>query len=582
MKRFHQFSLFTSLSGLFLIFAGALVTSTGSGLSVPDWPLSYGTIFPKMEGGVFYEHGHRLIAGFVASLTVLLAVWAYLKKMSRLIRVFSYVAVGAVIVQAVLGGMTVLFQLPTWISMSHAFLGQSYVCILWLITLFSSRHWNDLQKDDSKQTLFPHLTLFFLLLIFIQLFLGAWMRHIGAGLSIPDFPKSMGAWIPPVMNYWVKVHFAHRVGALCIFLYSIFFVSYALNKHRNVRVIKLSVVAIAVLILTQVTLGAYVIWSGKNAWITSFHVLIGASILCAVGILSAISLKSFDRHQSSQLVADYFSLGKPRITTMVCMTAFVGFYLASKHGIDLPRLCWTLVSVFLVSFSACSLNQVIEISEDQAMDRTKHRPLAAGRLSKTQGILVSVVTVLLGVLVMWFEVNAIATAFVIASFLGYVVFYTPLKKRTTLNTHVGAIPGALPPVIGWVAATGDFTYQAFLLFVIMFFWQMPHFLAIAWMYADDYQKAQMRMLPIGDLSGGLTTRQALLYTIALLPIGLIPSFVGMAGHFYFFGTLLVSFWFLKKVYLFFKVRDKAHARRVLLSSLLYLPVVFTLMMFDKL
>jgi protoheme IX farnesyltransferase len=574
--------MFTSLSGLFLIFAGALVTSTGSGLSVPDWPLSYGTFFPKMEGGIFYEHGHRLIAGFVALLTVALAVWAQVKRLGRLISTFTYVAVGAVILQAVLGGMTVLFQLPTWISMSHAFLGQSFVCLLWLITLFSSSRWQNLQKDEVKQTLLPHLTIFFLIFIFIQLFLGAWMRHIGAGLSIPDFPTSMGAWIPPVINYWVKVHFAHRVGALCIFLYSILFVAYAWNKHRQVRLIRSFLIFIALLIATQVTLGAYVIWSGKHALITSLHVLIGATILSTLGMLTAIVLKGFNLQTSSLLLADYFSLGKPRITTMVCMTTFVGFYLASKSDVDVARLSWTLLSVFLVSFGSCSLNQVVEISEDQAMDRTKNRPLAAGRLSKTQGIAVSVVTILIGLFVMWFEVNAIATYFVLASFLGYIIFYTPLKKVTTLNTLVGAVPGALPPIIGWVAVSGEFTYQAFLLFAIMFFWQMPHFLAIAWMYADDYKKAQMRMLPINDLTGGLTTRQALLYTIALIPIGLIPSFVGMAGKFYFFGTLLVSLWFLKAVYLFFQLRNKTQARKVLMSSLMYLPVVFVLMMIDKL
>lgn len=175
----------------------------------------------------------------------------------------------------------------------------------------------------------------------------------------------------------------------------------------------------------------------------------------------------------------------------------------------------------------------------------------------------------------------IATIFVLASFLGYIIFYTPLKKVTTLNTLVGAIPGALPPVIGWVAATGEFTYQAFLLFVIMFFWQLPHFLAIAWMFADDYKRGKMRMLPINDISGGMTTRQALLYTIALIPIGLIPSFVGMAGKFYFFGTLIVSIWFLRKVYHFYKTRQTAQARSVLMSSLMYLPLVFLLMIMDK-
>lgn len=580
MKSFPKFALFTAICGLFLIFAGALVTSTGSGLSVPDWPLAYGQFFPQMTGGVLFEHGHRLVAGFVATLTIISAIWAYLKVEDKTIRRLSYIAVGAVLAQAVLGGMTVIFQLPTWISMSHAFLGQTYVCILWLIALLSSKLWKNLEQYEER-TLLPHATMFLLVMIFVQLFLGAWMRHIGAGLAIPDFPTALGGFVPSVMNYWIKVHFAHRLGAYSIFLYVCFFCTYGLLHHRNKKVIRNFLILIASLVLAQLTLGAFVIWSGKNALITSLHVVCGASILCSVALLFVICLRSFDFQKSYLLFLDYFSLGKPRITTMVCMTAFVGFDLATKGPLNLPRLFWTLMSVFLVSFGSCSLNQVMEINADQAMDRTKDRPLPSGRLTLGQGISISCATILVGLLIMWFQVNAIATLFVLISFFGYVLFYTPLKTVTTLNTIVGAIPGALPPVIGWVAASGEFTYQAFLLFVIMFLWQLPHFLAIAWMFADDYKKAKMRMLPLSDVSGGLTTRQALLYTIALLPIGLIPSFVGMAGKFYFFGTLLISLWFIRVVYRFFKQRNVQQARKVLLSSLLYLPLVFTLMIMDR-
>lgn len=581
MRTFNKYSLFTSICGLFLIFAGAFVTSTGSGLSVPDWPLSFGTLFPEMTGGVFYEHGHRLVAGFVATLTIVMAVWAYLKIQDRMIRRFCYIAVGAVVAQAVLGGLTVLLQLPTWTSMSHAFLGQSYVCVLWIITLLSSQTWANLTRDEEVRTLLPHATMIFLGLVFVQLFLGAWMRHIGAGLAIPDFPTSLGAWIPPVMNYWIKVHFAHRVGALCIFLYTIGFSIYGFLHHSKVKTIRTLLILIASLVFLQVSLGALVIWTGKNALITSMHVLSGACILCSVALLFVISLKSFDLQKSYLLLMDYFSLGKPRITTMVCMTTFVGFDLATRNEMDVARLVWTLLSVFLVSFGSCSLNQVIEISADQAMDRTKNRPLPAGRLTLTQGIVVSCATILIGLLIMWFQVNMIATFFVLISFLGYILFYTPLKTVTSLNTIVGAVPGALPPVIGWVAVTGAFSFQAFLLFMIMFFWQLPHFLAIAWMFADDYKKAKMRMLPHSDLTGGTTTRQALLYTVALLPITLIPSFVGMAGKVYFFGALVISLWFMKLVYKFFKERNAQQARKVLLGSLLYLPMIFLLMILDR-
>jgi protoheme IX farnesyltransferase len=581
MKTFHRYSVFTALCGLFLIFAGALVTSTGSGLSVPDWPLSYGTLFPKMEGGVFYEHGHRLIAGFVATLTVIMAVWAYLKIQDSLIRKLTYIAVAAVVLQAVLGGMTVWFQLPTAISVSHACLGQAYFCILALIALKSSSSWQSMQKNEGKITLFPYLAALFVGMVFIQLFLGAWMRHIGAGLAIPDFPKSMGAWIPPIFTYWTKVHFAHRVGALFILIYTLLFSTYIFRIHSQDRLVKKVTALLLFFVLIQVTLGSFVIWSGKNALITSLHVACGASILCVVVLLCAISFRGFDSKKSHGRLLDYISLGKPRITMMVCLTAIVGFFLASKGSVDGVVLFWTITSVFLVSFGACSFNQVVERKLDEKMDRTKNRPLPAGRLTVTQAMGITIATVLIGVVIMFLEVNVPATILVILSFLGYIFFYTPLKKITSLNTLVGAIPGALPPVIGWVAVSGTISYEAVLLFVIMFLWQLPHFLAIAWMFAGDYKKGSMVMLPLNDPTGEKTTRQALIYTLALVPISLIPSFIGMAGMVYFFGTLVISIWFLTVVYKFFKIRDTRHARKVLLSSLLYLPLVFMLLILDR-
>ena len=581
MKTFHKFSLFTSICGWILILAGALVTSTGSGLSVPDWPLSYGTLFPKMQGGVLFEHGHRLVAGFVATLTIIMAVWAYLKIENSIIRKLSYAALGAVILQAVLGGMTVLYQLPTWISVSHACLGQTYFCILCLITLMSSDFWLNAEKDSETKTLLPILAGFFSGIVFIQLFLGAWMRHIGAGLAIPDFPKSFGHWVPPFFSYWTKVHFAHRIGALCISLYTIFFLTFGFIIHRKSILIRTLLVLLLMLVATQITLGSFVIWTGKNALITSLHVLCGASILATLVLLTAISFRKYDSHKSYLLLSDYVSLGKPRITTMVCMTTFVGFYLASKDHMDVPKLLATLLSVFLVSFGSCSLNQVIEVNEDRAMDRTKNRPLPSGRLTMSSGISISIATVMIGIIVMALEVNSLATVFLIFSFLGYAIFYTPLKKVTNLNTLIGAIPGALPPMIGWMAATGQFAYQGLLLFMIMFFWQLPHFLAIAWMFGDDYKKAKMRMLPLTDPKGDITARQALLYTFALMPIGLIPSLVGLTGIVYFIGSLIVSIWFLRRVYSFFLIREKAQARRMMFGSLIYLTCVFVLMVADR-
>ena len=424
---------------------------------------------------------------------------------------------------------------------------------------------------------------FFALLALFQLFFGAWMRHIGAGLAIPDFPTSFGHWIPPTFTYWIKIHFIHRLGALFITAYLIFFLAYGYSVHRESRIVRFFLPLLLVLIVTQVSLGASVIWTGRNVVVTSLHVLVGATILSSLVMMSVVSFKHFSPKTSYHVLMDYVSLGKPRITIMVCMTALVGFYLGSGSDFDLAKLLWTLWSIFLVSFGACSLNQVMEVEADQAMDRTRDRPIPSGRLTKSQGILVSFATVLVGVVVMYFKVGTLPLVFLLLSLVGYVFFYTPLKRVSHYNTLIGAIPGALPPVIGWVAATNQFSFAAFLLFLIMFLWQLPHFLAIAWMYSDDYKKAKMRMLPLMEGTGTQATqRQALLYAFALFPVSLVPSFVGIVGKVYFFGALFISLWFIRLVYLFFKNPDKASARQVLLGSFVYLLVVFSLMVANRL
>ena len=291
-RSFHNFSRFTTLAGFFLLFAGAMVTSTGSGLSVPDWPLAFGTVFPKMEGGVFYEHGHRLVAGFVASLTVIQCVLAYRLPTSALVKKTTIIAVFIVLLQAVLGGMTVIYQLPTPVSVSHACLGQTYVSILALISLFSSKVWNNpVAMTVSKKVMWGAWVL--VALVFSQLFLGAWMRHIGAGLSIPDFPTNLGGVFPPYFSYWVAVHFAHRCMAYFIFAYVIYFgmsglKSLGLHLIFSRRLLKL----ILLCVCFQLALGAFVIWTGKHALITSLHVLNGALILCSSILFYALCRKN--------------------------------------------------------------------------------------------------------------------------------------------------------------------------------------------------------------------------------------------------------------------------------------------------
>ena len=242
--------------------------------------------------------------------------------------------------------------------------------------------------------------------------------------------------------------------------------------------------------------------------------------------------------------AAYFSLTKPRIVVMVLITVGVGFILGARGSAHPATLSLTLIGTALVAGSASALNQWMERARDARMRRTANRPLPTGRVTPAGAALFGVGLGLLGTSILLTGANVLAAAVAVATLLLYVLVYTPLKPWTTLNTAIGAIPGALPPVIGWAAATGTLGIEALALFLIVFLWQFPHFLAIAWIYREDYARGGLKMLPEVDPQGALTARQATVYALALIPAGLLPAIVGLAGSLYFVGAFLLGAFYL--------------------------------------
>lgn len=279
--------------------------------------------------------------------------------------------------------------------------------------------------------------------------------------------------------------------------------------------------------------------------------------------------------------ADYFELTKPRITLLVVITAMVGYFMASRTGISVWGLIHTLVGTALVSGGASVLNQVLEREADARMERTRDRALPAGRISPEAALVFGMVLALGGLLYIGLLLNALTTLLAVATLASYVFVYTPLKRVTTLNTLVGAIPGAIPPLGGWAAATGEIPGPAWILFLIVFFWQIPHFLALAWMLREDYERGGFRMLPVVDPSGESTGRHVALSALALLPVSLMPTLVGLTGVPYFLGALGLgllyggfSMWMALKP-------NAVKARWVFLVSIVYLPALLAVMLLDK-
>jgi cytochrome c oxidase assembly protein subunit 15 len=310
--RLHRFAFFTACVTFCLVIAGGLVTSTGSGLAVPDWPLSYGQVMPPMVGGILYEHGHRMVATFVGLLTTILAVWLWRKDDRRWVRILGVTALGAVMLQGVLGGLTVLYLLPTPVSVAHATLAQSFFSLTVLLALVTSRGWREAAPERLPVT--GRTRLFILAAagaVFLQLVLGAWMRHSDAGLAIPDFPLSYGgilppggteglSWInqqrsesydlPPVEASQVWIHFAHRAGALLAGLTVIACGMHMLRAHPEDRRLREPAIVMMMLVLIQALLGALTVWTGKGVQIATAHVATGALLF---GTCVFIAARSF-------------------------------------------------------------------------------------------------------------------------------------------------------------------------------------------------------------------------------------------------------------------------------------------------
>lgn len=285
-KWLHRFALLVVGATFVLIFIGGLVTSTDSGLSVPDWPTTYGHFmfsFPlsQMVGGILYEHGHRMVATVVGMLTMILAIWLWRVEPRAWVRRLGYAALAAVILQGILGGLTVLFLLPTAISVAHGTLAQIFFCLTICLALFTSPEWLKprVQTDDVQRPSLQTLTIMTTALALLQLVLGAVMRHTKSGLAIPDFPLAFGQVIPPLDSPQIVIHFAHRVGALLVTASIIWTVVRIFRKHRGEAMLFRPAVLLTGAIILQITLGALTIWTQKAVTPTTMHVATGALIL---------------------------------------------------------------------------------------------------------------------------------------------------------------------------------------------------------------------------------------------------------------------------------------------------------------
>ena len=278
---------------------------------------------------------------------------------------------------------------------------------------------------------------------------------------------------------------------------------------------------------------------------------------------------------------DYIELTKPRITWLILMSTAVGYFFGHNGAWNIWSVLHTLLGTALIASGTAALNQWYERDADFKMRRTARRPIPSGRLTADRALQFGILLSVLGFAELSWGVNWLSGFLGLITLLSYLFLYTPLKSRTPLSTLVGAFPGAMPPMIGYAAAAGAITLEAWVLFAILFLWQFPHFYAIAWMYRDDYARAGIRMLPVVEPSGRSTARQMVICGLALIPVSLTPSMVGMTGWIYLLGALALGTCFLYSGVRVALDRTALRARAVLVASVIYLPLLYGLMLVDR-
>jgi len=280
-------------------------------------------------------------------------------------------------------------------------------------------------------------------------------------------------------------------------------------------------------------------------------------------------------------ISDYLELTKPRVTFMVLVSVLTGFYLGARDSLNWILLLNAMLGTWLVAGGTSAFNQLIERDIDSVMKRTQKRPLPSGRLTAKQvGIFAASISII-GISYLCVTANLLTGFLAALTLISYVFVYTPLKRKTSLSTIIGAVPGALPAMGGWTAVTGEIGAGGWALFFILFFWQLPHFLAIAWIYKEDYERGGFPVLPVIDVDGDLTGRQIILNCLALISVSLLPTILGLTGAVYFVGALVLGLIYLTSGIRLARRKSNRYAKQLLHASIIYLPLLLTLMFLDK-
>jgi protoheme IX farnesyltransferase len=577
----HGFAVGTAAATFLLILVGGLVHGTGSSLACPDWPTCYGSFMPKMEGGVLVEHSHRLAAGTVVIMTLVLATMLTASKAPAVRRLmpFGWLAVGLVFVQALLGGITVILRLPTPVSTAHT--ATALLCFLTVVYVAVRSRPVSATPPAPLPAAVPRLALVAAVAVYFQMVLGGLVRHSGAALACTDIPLCRGSLWPDA-HPTVLVQALHRLTAVAVAVLVIVSSAVTYRLARGRLGLRLLALAAPVLVCVQIGLGLYAVTSFLNLATVEAHLAVATALLATQLLVALRATPDAEPARPSLAWSrSMLSLVKPRITGLVIITFMGGLWLA-PGGIEHWRAIMTLIGTTMLVGSANAFNMYMERDADALMDRTRARALPRAVVSPEAALVLATALSATGVPLVFLGSNLLTGLLGLLAVSGYVAVYTPLKRHSGAALFVGAVPGALPPLMGWTAVTGHLDLPGLTLFAILFLWQIPHFMAIAIYRADDYARGGFKVLP-ATLSRVATRVTMIVFSVALVAATIVLEPLHVAGPRYALAATLLGAVFIAWAGAGFRQRASARpwARSLFVYSILYLTLLFTALAIDR-
>jgi protoheme IX farnesyltransferase len=600
MRTFRFLAIAAAIATYLLIVMGAIVRVTGSGLGCPDWPLCHGQIIPPLEAAAIIEYLHRLAGAVASVLMVATTGVALLRYRYRRDVLVPAVAVPLLLaVQIPLGGVVVLLELDPLAVLVHLGFAMLILgCLVWLATavLVPEAPGRTSRAGDA----FVRWTRFAMTAVFALILTGAFMRASGASWVCQGFPDCNGVLAPVGRSTLVNIHLLHRFTAYAVAGVIGLTAWQAWKLRRHVRVVVGTALAALVLVLLQGSFGAAMVGIRPSWVLQALHVAGAAAVWAAVVALAYIAQRTrrlepgqpqqegrsrrtavASGGRIAQVIQDYISLTKPAIILLLLVTTVGAMILAAGGLPPLKVLLFTVLGGALSSGGANAINCYLDRDIDTVMARTRRRPIPAGRIPPGHALAFGVILGALSFVILTLFVNLLAAVLALSGLLFYVFVYTRwLKRSTPSNIVIGGAAGAIPPLVGWAAVTGEVSLLALFLFLVIFYWTPPHFWSLALLIKREYARAKVPMLPVvrGDDE---TRRQILLYTLLLLAVTLALFAFRMMGPFYLVAALGLGGWFVYLALRLWREGTPLAARRVYLYSLLYLALLFGAMVLDQ-